>query len=71
MQLLIGHKTVDGIVSAFKKTINDLNAVAEASTSRIASNVDVIKTLEQTNAQLETERSRATAIAKNLSGLID
>lgn len=65
------NQTVDGILAAFSRTIEDLTALAELNRAKAQTKSDQADKLIDESLAAKAEAERATAVAANLRGIID
>lgn len=70
MRILKSKLTVDGIMSAFSKTISDLGAVEKSSLDLAEQKETDAEILRAEAYQARTEATRASEIASNLRGIL-
>lgn len=68
---IFGRKTVASVMSAFTKTITDLNTVAENNDSVVANLQVEQERIGANMAEARTEADNARAISAKLSAIID
>jgi hypothetical protein len=63
-------KSLEGILSSFQKTIDDLSALSADNLKEVAGNEVRISNLQTTNLELANEASRAVAVREKLVALL-
>lgn len=67
---MLKPKTVDGILDTFRRTITELEKVAEAATDEAALKFEQAEQLEAEGRVAQTEANRARSAADNIRQLI-
>lgn len=64
-------KTVASAIAPLLKVLKNLEAVVEASSTKISANHDAISRLQAENGSADIERTQADRIIKALSGIVN
>lgn len=68
---MLKPKTVDGILETFRRTIAELEKVAEAATNESMSKMEQVERLEAEAQVARIEANRARSAAENIRQLIE